>query len=1157
MNRISCPKLLKLLVVAALSLTSAEGATGDLSFFADAYHFRGVGGPEVEIAIRIPATQLKFQKDGDRWVAAYRPTLQLLDEKGNEVRKIGGDRLAGLGSLEKTTDPGTSINDVARFNVDPGTYEGVLEISTPEGLVSTVRMPIDVPAYKRGELGLSSIQIVREVDPWRGVEDSERFRKAGHIVLPAPSRIVDRGEPLRWYVELYEIGRLEHEVRFELVDAYGHKVLSDVREFEPYRDDARFLEGASLRHLPTGDYTLEVTVEAGPTRVSETCPVEIVGQASTVSQHFDANQQAHMRALMVSLGADPAVLQAYDALDTPGRARYAYGYWRENDPMLASTYAGPLTGLGRHEVRLPLLRALKHERTLKKRVDKAFGERLPQPDTLAIRHTRELVKVILDADKEDPFALTADALLALEAGYLAEGEFFAKNALKAIPDLADAKNAIGLSKIGRSDWDDAIEWFESAAGNDPDWGTPMLNADLARFMSGDGNAMHELATIRKAVYHDLTHPDAYYIAGRLLERHGRLDESKAAYIRQISVNPQHARARFDLGRVYFKQGHIDTAAIVWHELLEARPDVRTICIAPLLDAYIRIGETGKAQALIADEIRTLDETARSRVEDISMVAGPKEVIAYQSLPEEERARYVRAFWQKRDPTPATPGNERLVEHYRRVVYALNNFPSVKKGWDRRGDVYIRYGEPAHISRHDDVRYEMDREVVRVRERLQRSLSSEAREEIIARAGRYRTSTRDKLIVGEYGQQVELQDFESIDFEMNPNRSLFIGEQDNANGYVRGTEEATQRGKMREKPIHGIPLFPIDGGTTWEYWIYPDVAGGIEVVFTALTPKGELDYPDLPRGRELARFNEKVWEERRAESVITRAKSQQPDRYLPPGEVLEFHFATADFRGPNDRTRLEVYYGVPVLSLAAAEEGGPASSDDDRLFERGVALFDSTWTPIYRNTTQMTFEVDDDETQAGTLAIDEVALQLPAGRYFLGVQVNHPSSKRRNGYTQELIIDDYTGEGLHLSDIEIAGRVDPDERATLKGGLQVTPMPSRTFNPGQPVLIYYEVYGLARDAFGQSIHRVDYRIKPRKGKLSAVRVIRALGRLLGIEEKAIVTISYERTGTEQDEQTYLEIDPGESKEGVYELTVTVTDMVSEQTTEKITTFLIGE
>ncbi|MCH8349611.1 MAG: nitroreductase family protein [Chloroflexi bacterium] len=59
--------------------------------------------------------------------------------------------------------------------------------------------------------------------------------------------------------------------------------------------------------------------------------------------------------------------------------------------------------------------------------------------------------------------------------------------------------------------------------------------------------------------------------------------------------------RFDLGQALYKLGRTDTATVVWRDLMDARPDFRSICIAPLLDAYIIAGETGKAHQLIAQE----------------------------------------------------------------------------------------------------------------------------------------------------------------------------------------------------------------------------------------------------------------------------------------------------------------------------------------------------------------------------------------------------------------------------------------------------------------------------------------------------------------------------------------------------------------------------
>ena len=363
---------------------------------------------------------------------------------------------------------------------------------------------------------------MRDVDPDLPGSDPERFRKANHILLPNSGRVVRVDDPVRWYFELYEIGLQAHRIRFDVLDGFGHAVLSHTRDFGAYRDNARFIEGIPLRNLPPGTYTLRVTAEAGDQNATNERSFQLEGPIR-IPDHFDATRQGHLR-LLLAAAAGEQVLSRFDGLDAEGRARLGYGYWLERNPLLASTYVGHLTGLGHHDVRLPLLRALKHQGTLKKRVDRTFGERIAEPDTSSVRLARERLDVVLRYDKNDAIALTGDALLALETGLLSEGEVYAKKALKQLPDFAPAQYAVGLSKVGRSDWDEADRRFSLAAASDPGWGGPMLNAELARFLSGKGNADIELDHLRKSAVFDLTHPGIYYVAGRLLERRDRLRE---------------------------------------------------------------------------------------------------------------------------------------------------------------------------------------------------------------------------------------------------------------------------------------------------------------------------------------------------------------------------------------------------------------------------------------------------------------------------------------------------------------------------------------------------------------------------------------------------------------------------------------------------------
>lgn len=68
---------------------------------------------------------------------------------------------------------------------------------------------------------------------------------------------------------------------------------------------------------------------------------------------------------------------------------------------------------------------------------------------------------------------------------------------------------------------------------------------------------------------------------------------------------------------------------------------------------------------------------------------------YLTLPTRaERDEWVETLWLQLDPTPTTPENERRAEHEARVSIARREFSMEREpGWDRRGEIYIRFGEP--------------------------------------------------------------------------------------------------------------------------------------------------------------------------------------------------------------------------------------------------------------------------------------------------------------------------------------------------------------------------------------------------------------------------------------------------------------------------------
>jgi GWxTD domain-containing protein len=88
-------------------------------------------------------------------------------------------------------------------------------------------------------------------------------------------------------------------------------------------------------------------------------------------------------------------------------------------------------------------------------------------------------------------------------------------------------------------------------------------------------------------------------------------------------------------------------------------------------------------------------------EDVRWIITDDERAAFNRLKNgEDAAHFIEQFWLRRDPTPDTIENEFKEEHYRRMLFANEQFASSAHGWKTdRGRVYIVYGPPDQIEAH--------------------------------------------------------------------------------------------------------------------------------------------------------------------------------------------------------------------------------------------------------------------------------------------------------------------------------------------------------------------------------------------------------------------------------------------------------------------------
>lgn len=98
-----------------------------------------------------------------------------------------------------------------------------------------------------------------------------------------------------------------------------------------------------------------------------------------------------------------------------------------------------------------------------------------------------------------------------------------------------------------------------------------------------------------------------------------------------------------------------------------------------------------------------DDSWKAVVRQIELLAGPEELDRLREAPPERRDALWTAFWDRRDPEPQSPGNERLREHYGRVRHARRTYADGfgDGALSDRGRVFVLHGPPASVYQAQD------------------------------------------------------------------------------------------------------------------------------------------------------------------------------------------------------------------------------------------------------------------------------------------------------------------------------------------------------------------------------------------------------------------------------------------------------------------------
>ena len=623
---------------------------------------------------------------------------------------------------------------------------------------------------------------------------------------------------------------------------------------------------------------------------------------------------------------------------------------------------------------------------------------------------------------------------------------------------------------------------------------------------------------QKTVELDPSHPDAYFQLGRCYDSPPEPEHEKAiaAYMYQYRVNPDHDESLLRFADVNHRSerydfGVVQLRGLVWQLGEDVPARIRTMLAQFEVLSLGSKGNYGQLQEALEDYVALLDADERAVYRDLRHVAPQEELQAWESATGPERESLWSAFWNERDANPATTENERLVEHYRRVMYARVHFSGGQQPYDRRGEIYIRYGAPDDRRRFVFRHYE-DPDIPHM-------LTGNPAVDAI----------REKNLLN--GYRLQLHDSE-VPFPLME-----------AVPAVTEAEGAwiNSRSEMETQP-----------GYVVESWVY--VPHDLELFFVDALKDGKFDYPLKAVNnftRDMVR-QDRFHPRQRATELIARS----PEVYTHDfgGEHLEFAFDAVSFRGDSGSTEVVLSYSIPVWQF-----GDITDEKGDRTWLNNlVTVRDTVQTPVLSRAYRFG-PIDRPERQADNRELQGAAFTLaaeltaPSGMFTAAVEMRDEATRRIGVYKKSVSFSDYSGGGLLISDLKLSTAITPAESSGpfVRRGLNVVPNPGRMYPRGHLVYVYYEVYNLKMDEGGRTSYETLYEITP-KG-MPALRNRRA--RPPG--DMQMVMSFFEGAGQEEEEAEFTALDTTDLEAGEYVLTVTLTDRYGDDSVSKSVNFMVVE
>lgn len=710
----------------------------------------------------------------------------------------------------------------------------------------------------------------------------------------------------------------------------------------------------------------------------------------------------------------------------------------------------------------------------------AFGAGVLISAPLTEKETLDKAKTYIDARMFDD---AKDLLLEFMADHPASADLYlylGVSYLKKFEQLNPGMRTI-TKFFSTSNVDKALEYFDKSLEFDPDRMETLFYQGVAYSMDG-------------------RYPEALLYLEEVKKRDDQY------------IDPFFGNVWFQLGEVYRGVKNFDKALEAYQ--LGAVIDVEDSWpIYQLSFVYMELDKPGEASEAYYAGLNSIDDPLNLEkiYYEIIDVMSKSEQTQWDRLSgNAEKGLFIKGFWKKRDPNPTDLVNERLIEHYRRLYHVRTHFAAAeKRGYDDRGAIYLRLGEPDDrfmgiskgIGASDNESWSYE------------SLKKNLCYDFVSVGGIFRTVP--SLLEAVSGES----HIEGL-IDMYEERSYISPYYTRVAIKLRGVKDGQTLGILNQNEGGGSQINP----------------GELAAASNRINVAANLILQNQ-LGLDLT-------------TVQYQMEDKEVFNYNYGAPHLPVNFNVASFRSEKKGfSRFEFYVVTPfsLLNFTPAITGDMLKS----TISLKLVIYDDEYSELESFSKDYNLTASSQNDVELFSFLEQIDMDLKPGKYVMAFEIRNNQNEKVGIYKFSVYTRDYNTDSLTISDIEIAKSVEPvltKERFIKPNtNLNVIPNPAAAILKTKPLFIFYEIYGLTLNDNGKSRYEVSYKLKMLDTKKSF------FGNLAGIfskPEEISTTSSNIREGNSVTQYEYIAFDISDLPEGQAELEVLVKDLNSGHLTRSL-------